>query len=180
MQETLILVADPEIPRTVRGAGKHLSVLHGVYENKPAILKVGNPARHRNPNSPAIVLSEGLHSPIRQSATGYLAHGAEDARLARRDTPAEFLFSPDADAHGLCASLTVNRNLVVIPSVQALIRGQPNASIPGRQNGSNAVGQTLSDRDRGDGEVAKAVQAVSCCDPNIAFTILKEIFNKIA
>src|SRR6478609_3525731 len=109
MKETLILVADPEIPRTVPGARKHQSARHGAYANKPAILKVGNPATRKDPDSPAIVLSEGAHSLIWQSTTGYLAHRAEDACLARRSKPAELLFSLGADAHGLRASLAINR-----------------------------------------------------------------------
>jgi hypothetical protein len=134
MNETLILVADPDTPRTVSGAGKHLFAWHCAYANKPAIIKVGNPARREDPNSPAIVLGEGVHFLIWQSTAGYLADGAEDARLARRRKPAEPMFSLGVDAHGLCASLTVNCNLAVIPSVQAATRAQPNASISGRQN----------------------------------------------
>jgi hypothetical protein len=38
----------------------------------------------------------------------------------------------------------------------------------------------LLDRDRGNGEVAKAVETIIGGDPNIAFTILKETCNGIA
>src|ERR1700745_1208446 len=128
MKETLILDADPDIPRTAPDAGKNVPARHSVYGNKPASIKVDNPSRRNDPNAPAIVQSDRVYCLIWQSTTGYLAHGAEDARPARRRKPAELLFSFGADAHGRCASLTINRNLAVIPSVQAINSAKPNAS----------------------------------------------------
>src|ERR1700730_8931664 len=62
---------------------------------------------------------------------------------------------------GQSTSLAVNRNLPVIPSVQAITRAEPNATIPRRQNGRNEViRQTLRDRNCRDGEVAKAVETI--------------------
>src|SRR6202140_5843548 len=58
---------------------------------------------------------------------------------------------------------------------------KPRADIPGRQDGRNSgIGQTLLHRNRWDGEVAKAVEAITGGDPHIAFTILKETLNEIA
>src|SRR5690242_3073756 len=69
----------------------------------------------------------------------------------------------------------------VIPSVQSTKSAEPNTSIPVRENGSDeGVKQALVRRKRGDGKVAKPVEAVRGSDPNIAFTILKEIVNVIA
>jgi hypothetical protein len=69
----------------------------------------------------------------------------------------------------------VDRNLTVFPSVQAIKIGNPNAAIPGRQDGRNVVGvrQTLLGGNSDDSQVAKAVEAISCGYPHIAFTILK-------
>jgi hypothetical protein len=60
-------VAEPNIPRTVLGDGLHASQGRGAYGNEPAILEPGNPVRRGGPNSPAIILKEGLHIIIRQS-----------------------------------------------------------------------------------------------------------------
>jgi hypothetical protein len=100
-----------------------------------------------DPNSPAIVLKDGIHGVIRQSTV----------------------------------SLAVNRNLPVIPSVQAIRSAKPNAAILGCENGPNeGVRQTLLARNRSHREVANAVDAIPGGHPNIAFTILKEIVNEIA
>src|ERR1700722_13433725 len=146
MKKTVILIANPKIPRAISGNGVHDSTGHSTHGNKPAILQVGNPAERGDPNSSALVLKEGKHI-TRQSA----------------------------------ASLAINRNPPVIPSVQAIESAKPNAAIPGRQNRLNeGVRQTLLYRDRGDGEVAKAVEAVTRGDPDIAFPILQETCNEIA
>ncbi len=146
MKKTLILVADPEIPRTVASDGMHDPARRAVYGNKPAILEVGNPSSRGDPNSSAIILKEG-GCIVWQSAV----------------------------------SLAVDRNLAVIPSVQAIGSTEPNAAIPGRQDRPNAgIGQTLLDRNRRDGEVSKAVEAIQGGDPDIAFTILKETSNGVA
>jgi hypothetical protein len=73
--------------------------------------------------------------------------------------------------------------LPVIPSIQAIASAKPNTAIPGRQDARNeAIGQPLGlfHRNRGDGEVAKAIEAITGDDPNIAFTILEETVNEIA
>ena len=88
------------------------------YRDKPAIFKVGSPTLRECPNSPAIVLKERLHTVIRQSTIGHLAH-----------VEFSFLFGPAAPA--LCASLTVNRDLPVIPSVQTVGSAKPNTAVFG-------------------------------------------------
>jgi hypothetical protein len=70
------------------------------------------------PNSPTVVLKERLHTVIRQSAIGHLAH-------------IEFSFLFGTAAPGPCASLTVNRDLPVIPPVQTVRSAKPNAAVPG-------------------------------------------------
>jgi hypothetical protein len=78
-------------------------------------------------------------------------------------------------------SLAVNRNLPVVPSVQAIPSAKPDAAIPVRQDGHNgSIGQTLLYRNRGDGNVSKAVEAIYGGDPNIAFAILEEPLDVIA
>jgi len=53
----------------------------------------------------------------------------------------------------------------------------PDAAIPGRQDGHNgSIGQALLYGNRGDGEVAKAVEAIYGGDPNIAFAILEDLW----
>ena len=91
-----MLVAYPKISRTVSRDGMQLSARrdqgqHGGgvwlarmsmldvgrvrgYRDKPAIFEVGSPALRERPNSPAIVLKERLHTVIRQSTIGHLAH----------------------------------------------------------------------------------------------------------
>src|SRR5271163_858894 len=79
------------------------------------------------------------------------------------------------------ASLAVNRNLPVVPFVQAISSAKPDAAIPGRQDGHNgSIGQSLLHRNRGDGKVPKAVEAIYGGHPNIAFAILEEPLDIIA
>ena len=73
------------------------------------------------------------------------------------------------------ASIAINRDLSFIPSVQPIRRAQPMTAIPRGENGETpSAGETLLDRNRGDGEDAKPVQAIQGRHPNIAFTILEE------
>jgi hypothetical protein len=140
MKKALMLVAYPKIPGTVSGYGMQPSAgrdqgQHGCgaalgrmpildlgtvrcYGDKPAIFEVGSPTLRERPNSPYIVLKERLHTVIRQSTIGYLAH-------------IEFSFLCAAAAPGRCASFAVNRDLSVIPSVQTLGGAKPDTSVPG-------------------------------------------------
>src|SRR6202035_4963832 len=60
MQETQILVGYPQTPCSVLGDGIHLSAGNGAYRNKPVILQVAEPSLRGDPNSPAIILKEGI------------------------------------------------------------------------------------------------------------------------
>src|SRR5258708_26395021 len=110
MNQTAFLVANPEIPRTFFGDGMHYFAWHRADGSKPAILKIGNPARCRDPNSPVIVLKEGLQDIIRQSAIAYLTHRLLRSRARQQASSA----------------LAINRNLPVLPSVQAIGGTKPN------------------------------------------------------
>src|SRR5271166_4704893 len=156
--EKALIGGDPDIPRTVLGDGMHVSARHRTHGNKPAILEVSNPAGRGDPNSPLTVLKERPSVVIGQPFVDYLAY--QFLTVAARKQP---------------PSLAVNRNLPVIPSVQAINRAKPNAAISGRQNGPGfGIRQTLFDGNGGDGEVAKAIDAIRSGYPNIAFAILKE------
>src|SRR6266566_5956070 len=113
MKKTVRLVVDPEIPRALLGDGMHDPTRDRPNGNKPPILKIGNAAKRRDPNSPALVPKERHHGIVRQSIIVYLAHRRRMSRACER-------------AH---ASLAVNRVLSVIPSVQTVESADPNASI---------------------------------------------------
>src|SRR5215468_10112294 len=79
------------------------------------------------------------------------------------------------------AAGTGNRNLPVLPPVQAAASAEPDAAIPVGQNGPyGVIRQPLLDSKRGDGEVAKAVEAIIGSDPDSTFPILKECVNVFA
>ena len=152
-----VLVADPDAPRTVRADGIHDAFRHGANGNKPVRLEQGHAAIRGDPQIPAIVLKKGVHLVIRQPIAC--------------DVPPR---------HHLCASLTVSRDVPFVPSVQAIIRAEPHGSIGRRENGRHATaGQTFLERNRRDGEFAKAVEAINGRDPHIAFAVLKESGNGI-
>src|SRR5580693_2172927 len=60
MKKTLLLIADPEITRTISRNGMPVFAGYASYGNEPSILKVGKPAIRGDPNAPPIVLKEGL------------------------------------------------------------------------------------------------------------------------
>ena len=168
--ETIILLDDPEAPVAFFGNGTHHSARHRAYGSKSAILKPRNPAKRRDPDSAAIVLKEGPHGVIRQSIIVYLAsivYLAWRRRLSR--------------ARPRAASLAVNRDLPVLPPVQAITSPEPNAAVLGRQDREDSgIRPTPLKRNCGNGKVAKAVEAVLGAYPNIAFTVLKETPDEIA
>src|SRR5580704_17568083 len=104
MKKTVILVADPETPRSVPGDGKHLSTGHAAYGNESAILHVANPMKRGHANAPLIVLKEGSHL-IQQPTIGYLSHLPYRARPARRGKSGQFSFRFGVTGHGLSAAL---------------------------------------------------------------------------
>src|SRR6266403_1808452 len=135
-----MLVAYPKIPGTVSRYGMQLSARrdqgqHGGdvslarmpildmgmvrrHGDKPAILKVGSSTLSERPNSPAIVLKKRLDTVIRQSTIDHLVH-------------VEFSSPFGAAIPALCALLTVDRDLPVIPSVQTVRSAKPNTAVPG-------------------------------------------------
>src|ERR1700733_2202796 len=137
MEKSLMLVAYPKISRTVPGdgmqlpgrcdQGEHGGVLWLAridvgrvrgYRDKPAIFEVGRSPLRERPNSPAIVLKKRLHTVIRQSPIGHLAH-------------LRFPFFVGVAAPRGCGPMTVNRDLAVIPSVQTVGSAKPNTAVPG-------------------------------------------------
>src|ERR1700731_2467392 len=96
MKKALMLIAYPKIPGTVPRYGMHLCARRdqgqhggdlslartpfldvsvvGRYGDKLAILEVCSATLCESPNSPVIVLKERLHTVIRQSAIGHIAH----------------------------------------------------------------------------------------------------------
>jgi hypothetical protein len=115
MKKTAILVGDPQIPGSVLSDGMHYSARKAAYGNKPIILHVADPATRGDPNSPAIILKKRIWVMSVQFASASVV-------------PGRWLCA----APGRGAALAENRNLPVIPSVQALIGAKPNASIPSR------------------------------------------------
>src|ERR1700722_7506533 len=61
-------------------------------------------------------------------------------------------------------SLTVSRNLPVLPSAQTVVRSDPNAFIHCRQHRPRDTGRrALGRRNAGNGEVAKTIEPSSGC-----------------
>src|SRR5262249_51386857 len=118
MKKTEFLVGNPQIPCGVFNDRTRNSAGNGAYRNKPVIFKVAEPTNRGDPNSPAIILKQrmrvkSVELPVSFVAAGYWLCAAP----------------------GLRAALAVNRNLPVIPSVQAVTGAEPDAAIPGCQNG---------------------------------------------
>src|SRR5262245_30376229 len=142
--ETVILVGDANIPRVILGNSMHGSAGNAAYGDKTVILQVADAAKRRDPDSPAMILKKRT--------------GVESVEFA--------------DWFG--AATARNRNLSIVPSVQATTSRQPNASIPVCQNRLyRVIRQPLAHSKPGDSKVAKAVQAIIGSYPNIPFTILK-------
>src|ERR1044071_4891562 len=131
MKKAERFVGDPQIPRRVLRDGKHVAAGNTAYGSEAAILQVADAAKRRDPDPPAIILKKRT--------------GVE---------PVEFAVRFDAARAG-------NRHLALIPLVQAAISREPNAAVPVCQNRPDDVArQPLARRKRGDGKVAKAVEAI--------------------
>jgi hypothetical protein len=135
MKKALMLVAYPKIPGTVPRYGMQLSAgrdqgqYRGAmllvpvvdlgmvrrYRDKPAILKIGSATLREGPNAPVIVLKERLDTVVRQSSIGDVAHVGFSLLLGAAPS----------------ASLTVNGDLPVVPSVQTVRSAEPNTAVPG-------------------------------------------------
>src|SRR5271166_1279829 len=138
-----------------------------------------------DPEIPRAVPGDGMHGSLGHTAYGNKVAILEVGNSAPGGDPNAPVIVLKEGPHPIVrqstASLSVNRNLAVVPFVQAVKSAKPNAPIPGRQYRPNpGIGQTLLHGDRGDGEFAKAVKAIMSGYPNIAFTIFKEAVNEIA
>src|SRR5580704_7017512 len=150
--EKALFLADPQIPCAVPVDAMHFA-WHRTDRSEPAIFQEGNSQARGCPNLTPIILKQRLDEIVRQSTSGY----------------------------GLSACLTVDRNTAIIPAVQAIIRAQPHAAIPGREDGLHGgIRQTLLQRNRWYSELAKAVEAIQRGDPDVALTILKKVLDVIA
>ena len=170
--EKPLLMTHPDVPCTVVGEGIDDAVRYGCDGNKPVRLEKGNPAWRPDPHSPASVLKEGVRL-VRQPAVGNLSNRAP--RVGRSCGESA---DRGAIAHGSQASIAINRDLAFTPSIQPIRCAKPKTSIPRGDNGKHpSARETLLVRKRGDGEVAKQVQAFPGRHPNTAFPILKESGN---
>ena len=162
--KTETLVGDPQITGSVLSDRSYRPAGNAFYRDISVILQIAESAKRRNPDSPAIILKKRIRVRPFKPAVAVVAAGVSPRVI-----------------FGLRAVLTVNRDLTVNPSVQALVCGQPNTSISVGQNGNDSgMQQPLVHRKSRDGKVAKAVKAIFGADPNIAFTVLKESVNQFA
>src|SRR5271166_5275833 len=138
-----------------------------------------------DPEIPRTISGDGVYESVGHSADGNKPAILEIGKPAIRgnpDSPAVILKQgPHHIVRQSTAPLAVDRNLPVIPPVQSIASAKPNAAIPGRQDGPDGgARQTLFDRNRGDGDVAKAVEASAGGEPNVTCAILKNAINKVA
>src|SRR5580658_7376661 len=93
-----------------------------------------------DPEVPPAVTGDGMHDPARYATDGNKPAILEVGKPACRGDPnsaAIILKERVRTILQSTASLTENRNLAVIPSVQAITRTKPNAAVSGRQDGPN-------------------------------------------
>jgi len=138
-----------------------------------------------DPEIPCAASCHGIHVSVRDSAYPKKTAILEVGNAAERGGPDSSAIVHKEGMHVVVwqstASLAVNRSVPVIPSVQARTCSKPNTAISGRQYGPNVgTRQTLLDRNRGDREISKVVEAITGRNPNSAFTILEEPINEIA
>src|SRR5262249_31538374 len=120
-------------------------------QNKATIFKVADPAGSGDPDSPTRVLKKCMWSKSIE-------------------------FTVRFGAAGLW-----NRELSILPPVQATSSSEPNTSIPVSKNGRDAgVRQTLLRSQRDYGKFAKAIETFIGSDPKIALTVLKNGCNACA
>jgi hypothetical protein len=130
-KKTAFLVGNPQVSRLILRDAKHGTAGNAAYGSKSVILEVSDLDIRGYPDLPAIILKQRIWGESIEFPVSFHAVG------------------------------TGNRDLTVIPSVQAAIGAEPNASIPVRQNRSDSgTRQSLLHGKRGDGKVAKAVKAV--------------------
>jgi hypothetical protein len=137
-----------------------------------------------DPEIPPMIASEGFHDAAGHGGYWNKAALLEVGHPVMGGNPNSTMIVLKERIHVIIRqstiSLAVNRNLPVVPSVQAIPGAKPDAAIPGRQDGHNgSIRQTLLYGNRGDGKVAKAVEAINGRDPNIAFAILEDPLDVI-
>src|SRR6516162_5083943 len=98
-KKTAFLVGNPQVSRLVLRDAMHGTAGNDSYGNKSVILEVSDPGIRRYPDLPAIVLKQRIRGESIEFPVSFHAVG------------------------------TGNRDLPVIPSVQAAIGGEPNPSI---------------------------------------------------
>src|SRR5262250_1432367 len=101
-KKTAILICNPQVSSPVLRDAKHGTPGNAAYDSKSVILEVSDPGIRGYPDLPSIILKQRI-----------------------RGQSVEFPVSFHAAGTG-------NRDLPVIPSVQAAIGAEPNASIPVR------------------------------------------------
>src|SRR5215469_14820475 len=125
------LVRNPQVSGLVLRDAMHGTTGDASYRNKLVILEVSDPGIRRYPDLPTIILKQRIRGESIEFPVSFHTAG------------------------------TGNRDLPVIPPVQAAIGAEPNASIPVRQNRSDSgTRQSLLHGKRGDGKVAKPVKTV--------------------
>src|ERR1700750_2391465 len=155
LKKSNVLVGNPKATGRVLRDGGHGPSGDAAYGNKAGVLQIAEPAHGGGPDSPAVILKKRV-----------------------RDKSVRLRFAFVVADVWLCLAPAVSRNLPVNPSVQAVACGEPNASVPVRQNGDGLVTQqTLSCGKRRHGKVAKAVEAVGRSHPDVALAILKEVVD---
>src|SRR5262249_9821599 len=141
-----------------------------------------------DPKIPRLVLNNGKHTPAAGNAAyrieAVILQVADAAKRSDPDSPAiilkERMRSMSIEVAVGCAGAG-NRNLPVIPSVQAARSCEPNASVPVCQNSPYVViRQALFCSEGRDGKIAKAVEAIFGSHPDTAFTILEDCVNAFA
>ena len=160
--EKPLLMTHPDVPCTVLGEGIDDPVRYGCYGNKPVGLEKGNPALRPDPNLPAMRPERG-HRALSGNPLSVISRIVPlESRRPSWGESAE----RGATAHASAASIAINRDLAFIPSVQPIRCAQPKTAVPRGQNGRNpSAGQTLLDGNRGDGEVAKPIEAIRRSPP---------------
>src|SRR5215469_4344769 len=125
-KKTAFLVGNPQVSCLVLRDAMHGTTGNAAYGSKSVLLEGSDPRIRGNPDLPAITLKQRIRGESIEFPVSFHAAG------------------------------TGNRDLPVIPSVQAAIGAEPNASISVRQNSSDSgTRQTLLHGKHGDGKVAK-------------------------
>src|SRR5262249_29688813 len=122
------------------------------YRMEAVIFYVAGACSCGNPDSPLTVLEERSRLAVRKSCSGDLVHAGTPSRLA----------------------LAINRKPAVVPAIQRIERGEPDASFLSAQSRHNdVIRQPLLRGESGHGVIVKPVQPAHSRDPNIALPVFK-------